>query len=1583
MTSNSGSAGLVVKGLEAPGTYTVRAAFGAVFQAVSYTVKNHTYQVNLVSQPANNAIPYVSSSTPFAVQVLEDGTAPAAGVVVQLTGVLGQVSFDACGDRSCALTTDGNGMISTTVTTLAAGTIVLNAIYNSVTLTTSFTSQGVADSFRIVEQPGPAGLLVGATQVLIAQLIGADGVTGLDQQRLYYTVLSGPFAFTSCTALTCMSPTCCDGIGAISGVAYGAGAVTVQVAYGDVTKLIQFTAVALPDVLKLVTGPASGGYAGQAEAIPFAVQAFFNDGVTPVSGRSVTVSVTNGQAGLVACGGAASCVLTADASGMVSTLVTPLAAGSVTVAAVDGGVSVASSFTAVARPDTMTMTASPAANTFVGTATTFAVRVIEGDGVTPRVGVSVVFSSTAGMVQFGGCGGSSCSVATGADGTASVTVTALSAGVIALQAVDGSLVQTVSFTATVRPDMLSVLSVPANGAWVGLAAANAFSVRLMQGDGITPDAGKAISLAAVGGTLGACGGFGCALVTDANGMVSTTVTPSVAGTVALTASGNGLTATAGFTAGLRPDILSVVSVPANGTLVGSVAANGFSVRLMQGDGITPDAGKSVTITATGASLGACGASSCALITDPSGAVSTTVTPLQAGVIALQAVDGALVQTASFTAMRPDTLSVMSLPANGTLVGSASTTLFSVRLMQGDGVTPDAGKTITLSSVGASLGACGAASCALVTDASGMVATAVTANIVGTVTLTASGDGLTAQASFSSAPRPDSLSVVGVPANGTLVGSAAANAFSVRLMQGDGITPDAGKSVTITATGATLGVCGAASCTVITDANGLASTTVTPMAPGVILLQAVDGSLLQTASFTSVRPDTLSVVSLPANGTLLGSASASLFSVRLLQGDGVTPDAGKTITLAAVGATLGACGAANCGLVTDANGMASTTVTPNVAGSIVLTASGNGLTATAGFTASLRPDVLSVVSLPANGSLVGSVAANAFSVRLMQGDGVTPDAGKTVTITATGAALGACGASSCALVTDVSGTVLTMVTPQVGGTIALQAVDGALIQTASFTAVRPDTLSVVSAPGNGAWLGLAAANAFSVRLMQGDGVTPDAGKTITLSSAGATLGGCGAAGCALVTDANGMVSTTVTPNVAGTVALTASGNGLTAMVTFTAANRPDGMQIVSAPANGALVGDVAAGFLTAQVLAGDGITPVVGRSVTVSVINGLATLAACGVASCTLVTDVHGEVSTGLTPLACGLVGLTVSEGSGGAAAQTVTFTAKAKPDLASIANTPGASVLAGVGAGSPLAVKVVLADGVTPVAGIGVTFTAASGNGGTVSFGGCAGSSCVVSTGANGVASATVSGGAAGDVTLIATVNLPSGLVTLTAPFTVLPNRYALTTPNAVAYVAEGAMVPLTLRATAMENGSASVEQTVQWTGGNGFALAATNTLTDGFGVTTEQALLGPLAGGAQAAVTACAWTNVCVSFHANGVAAGDLQALILIGAQQGATGGAVFSPVTMEVVDGGGHPVAGAAVSVYQTVTALDVACPAQGRCPAAAVLASKVTVVDSAADGTVTVMPLSVSGVATSTEIAVSVGTQGFATTVLTSQP
>jgi hypothetical protein len=66
------------------------------------------------------------------------------------------------------------------------------------------------------------------------------------------------------------------------------------------------------------------------------------------------------------------------------------------------------------------------------------------------------------------------------------------------------------------------------------------------------------------------------------------------------------------------------------------------------------------------------------------------------------------------------------------------------------------------------------------------------------------------------------------------------------------------------------------------------------------------------------------------------------------------------------------------------------------------------------------------------------------------------------------------------------------------------------------------------------------------------------------------------------------------------------------------------------------------------------------------------------------------------------------------------------------------------------------------------------------------------------------------------------------------------------------------------------------------------------------------------------------------------------------------LAPVVLGVVDPSGQPMAGAAVSFYETLRPWTPPCPAQGSCPIAPVLATQTVKAVSAADGSVSLTPL-----------------------------
>ena len=140
--------------------------------------------------------------------------------------------------------------------------------------------------------------------------------------------------------------------------------------------------------------------------------------------------------------------------------------------------------------------------------------------------------------------------------------------------------------------------------------------------------------------------------------------------------------------------------------------------------------------------------------------------------------------------------------------------------------------------------------------------------------------------------------------------------------------------------------------------------------------------------------------------------------------------------------------------------------------------------------------------------------------------------------------------------------------------------------------------------------------------------------------------------------------------------------------------------------------------------------------------------------------------------------------------------------------------------------------------------------------------------------------------------------------------------------------------------------------------------------------------------MSVCLAALICAHFQATGSAASTWQVQTGGGGVQAGTGGAALAPVMVTIVDGSGHTIAGAAVTVVQTVTERTVVCPTLGRCPAAPVLASGTASATSDINGhititPITITPITVNDVATVTNIAVSSGTSGFTTFQLDRSP
>jgi len=309
------------------------------------------------------------------------------------------------------------------------------------------------------------------------------------------------------------------------------------------------------------------------------------------------------------------------------------------------------------------------------------------------------------------------------------------------------------------------------------------------------------------------------------------------------------------------------------------------------------------------------------------------------------------------------------------------------------------------------------------------------------------------------------------------------------------------------------------------------------------------------------------------------------------------------------------------------------------------------------------------------------------------------------------------------------------------------------------------------------------------------------------------------------------------------------------------------------------------------------------------------------------------------------------------------------PDQMKLVFAPSGMVPVGAMAATPFAVRVLLSDGVTPVVGLPVTFTA---TGAALQFGACPAPSCVLLTDPTGLASTTVSPTAFGTVSLQATAVGAFQVAT----FTAIARSVTMTQTDE--FIAAGATVTWTQQAIVAQNSAPAAGVPVTWTATSGMTLSSATSVTNTQGMAQVLATAGPLAAGAQATGQACMWTNVCADFAAVAVDRSSWQLAVISGANQAVSLSGLlpgtFAPLVLIVTDQSGDPVAGAPVVIYQMANAASMPCPARGRCPVTPRLASSVTTAVSDTNGMVSVVPMQLAGVADVTNIAVATGTQGF---------
>ncbi len=346
------------------------------------------------------------------------------------------------------------------------------------------------------------------------------------------------------------------------------------------------------------------------------------------------------------------------------------------------------------------------------------------------------------------------------------------------------------------------------------------------------------------------------------------------------------------------------------------------------------------------------------------------------------------------------------------------------------------------------------------------------------------------------------------------------------------------------------------------------------------------------------------------------------------------------------------------------------------------------------------------------------------------------------------------------------------------------------------------------------------------------------------------------------------------------------------------------------------------------------------------------------------------------------VSITVSDLSTGGStvmAAALTYSTSIAPDIMALIAAP--SGMLPVGTRTTFAVRMTLPDGITPIAGLPITFNWT----GPAQITGCLASPCTVTTDAGGLASASITTSTFGSITLAASA---LGL-SQTASFTAVSRSVSALQP--IIYIAANTTVQWTPQIAVIQNSVPAANLDVTWTGLAGFSVSPASTTTDTQGIASTAATPGPLTSGAQASAQACAWNAgadpnlpaLCATFTAIAVDPSALRIAIVSGANQIVTLPTAFAPVVLRVTDTTGHPVAGASVNLYQTVDALEQPCPTRGPCPIPPVLAASTATALSDTNGLVSVTPLQIVATGETTNLAAATGTQGFTALSLTQLP
>ncbi|HIA5887861.1 TPA: inverse autotransporter adhesin IatC [Escherichia coli] len=971
-------------------------------------------------------------------------------------------------------------------------------------------------------------------------------------------------------------------------------------------------------------------------------------------------------------------------------------------------------------------------------------------------------------------------VTTQPDGTVEISVTSQTAGTSTVTASinNSSLSQNVTFVADVSTAKIADLVVIKDGSEADGSTANTLQVKVTDAFG-NALAGQTVSVMAGNGATVAP-----TVITEPDGTVEISVTSQTAGTSTVTASINNSSTQSQnvtFIADVRTAQIASLEVTQDNAVADGAMANTLRARVTDAFG-NALAGQTVSVMAGN------GATTAPTVTtQPDGTVEISVTSQTAGISTVTATinNSTLSQNVTFIAdVRTAKIADLVVIKDGSEADGSTANTLRVKVTDAFGNTL-AGQTVSV------LGGNGATTApTVITGPDGTVESSVTSQTAGisTVTATINNSSLSRNVTFIADVRTAQIASLEVTQDNAVADGAMANTLRVKVTDAFGNVL-AGQMVSVTA-----GNSATVASTVTTHPDGTVEISVTSQTAGTSTVTASINSSSQSQSvkfIADVSTAQIAVLEVTQDNSVADGSTANTLLVRVTDAFGNTL-AGQTVSVTAGnGATVAPT------VITEPDGTVEISVTSQTAGISAVTASINSSSQSRNvtFIADVRTAQIADLAVIKDGSVADGSTANTLRARVTDAFG-NALAGQTVSVLADNGAT-----VSPTVITGPDGTVEISVTSQTAGisAVTVSINNSTLSQNVTFIAdVRTAKIAELVVSQDNAVADGATANTLRVRVTDAFG-NALAGQTVSV------LAGNGATTAPTVTtQPDGTVEISVTSQMAGTSAVTASINSSSQSgdVTFIADASTAQIADLVVIKDGSEADGSTANTLRARVTDAFG-NALAGQTVSVTADNG-ATL------SPTVITGPDGTVEISVTSQTAGASTVTASINSS-SQSRNVTFIADVRTaQIASLEVRQDNSVADGAMANT-LRVKVTDAFG---NALAGQTVSVMAGNGATVAP--------TVITEPDGTVEISVTSQTAGISTVTATINSSSQSRDVTFIADVRTAQIADLVVIKDGSEADGSTAN-TLRARVTDAfGNTLAGQTVSVLGGNGATTAPT-----------------------------------------------------------------------------------------------------------------------------------------------------------------